>query len=190
MAQGFLSFQEIKAAAARAAYSVLPVEAASTHPVPTKTEFGISIQILYFTMSGRPPAPPRIGPVTHAMWLDGATAKVQRFRAITPDDLGFPDPLPEVPGALGDEPGDTDVDADEDDLSKSFVAELDRFEEISPDVWAAFAAGSTSVGADTKSLVEEYYRLFLSLTYFKVAPYCTCGAPDFFAWIRAVLTAP
>ena len=190
MATPFLPVRTLKAAADRAAYSVLSIETAQTQPVPVKTEHGTSIQILYFTMSGRPPAAPKIGPPTHAMWLDGTSAKVQRFWATSPDDLGFPDPLPKVPGISGGDPGDPDIDAEDDDESKSFVVELERFQALSPEVWGAFAAGSTSVSAETRDRVSEYFQLFLSLTNPDVAPYYTCGAPDFFAWIHAVLTGP
>jgi hypothetical protein len=180
MATQFLPVEALREAAGRAAGAVLTIETARTQPVVTRTEHGVTVLVLFFPMSGRPPAPPRVRPPTHAMWLDGATAKVLRFWATSPEDLGFPDPLPQVPGA-GE--GITDpID--------TFLDRRDRWDELSPDVWRAFEAGATSVDAETRAKVAEYYALFLKIVIPEVAPFYTCGAPDFFGWIGKVLSNP
>lgn len=179
MATPYLSVEKLREAAGRAASAVLPDEAAETLPVVTKAEHGLSVLIMFFKMSGRPPAPPTVSPPTHAVWLDPRTGKVQRFRACKPEDLGLTEPLPKVPGA-----GDGIMDGME-----KFMERRARFFELSPLVWAAFEDGSTAVSEVARETVAEYYALFLQIVIPEVAPFYTGGAADFFAWIAAVLTS-
>lgn len=179
MATPYLSVEKLREAAGRAASAVLPDEAAETLPVVTRTEHhGLSVLIMFFKMSGRPPAPPTVSPPTHAVWLDPRTGKVQRFRACKPEDLGLTEPLPKVPGA-----GEGIMDGME-----KFLERRDRFFELSPLVWAAFESDVVTLDEDMRETVAEYYALFLQIVIPEVAPFYTGGAADFFAWIATVLT--
>lgn len=180
MPTAFLPVEKLREVAGRASGAVLPDEIAETLPVVTKTEHGISVLIMYFPMSGRPPAPPRVGLPSHALWLDGKTGKVQRFWACKPEDLGLRDPLPEVPGA----------GVGIDDGVPKFLERRARFFELSPEVWAAFEQGDTQLSEDMREKVAEYYALFLQIVIPDVAPFYVSGAADFFQWIGAVLTTP
>lgn len=180
MATPFLPVEKLREAAGRAASAVLSDETAETLPVVTRTEHGLSALIMYFAMSGRPPAPPTVKPPSHAMWLDPRTAKVQRFWACKPEDLGLTDPLPKIPGA-----GDGIMDG-----MDKFMARRARFFELSPAVWSAFDSGATTLDEPAREQVAEYYALFLQIVIAPVAPFYTGGAADFFTWIAAVLSHP
>jgi len=180
MATPFLPVEKLREAAGRVAGAVLPDEMAETLPVVTKTEHGLSVLLMYFKMTGRPPAPPTVSPPAHAMWLDPRTAKVQRFWACKPEELGLTDPLPEVPGA-----GEGILDG-----MPKFMERRARFFELSPEVWALFEAAPTQLDEDDRDKVAEYYALFLQIVIRDVAPFYTRGAADFFQWIALVLTTP
>lgn len=180
MTTPFLPVETLREAAGRASGAVLPDEIAETLPVVTKTEHGLSVLIMYFRMSGRPPAPPKVRLPSHALWLDGRTGKVQRLWACKPEDLGLRDPLPKVPGA----------GAGIEDGMPKFLERRGRFFELSPEVWAAFEQGGTKLSDSMREKVAEYYALFLQIVIPDVAPFYTGGAADFFQWIAAVLTGP
>lgn len=174
----FLPAEKLREVAGRAASAALPDEVNETLPVATRGKGGVEALVLFYKIVG-PPGRGKPALPSHAMRIDPRTGNVLRFWAATPRELGLGGALPSVPGA-GMLPDDV----------TDFLDARDRFLAISPDVWAAFEAGSTSVDAATQDLVSEYYALFLRITRAPIAPFYVGGAADFFAWIRAVLGGP
>lgn len=173
-----LPASKFRAAAGRAASTVLPDEVSETLPIATKVEGELRVLVLFYKVLGRRGAT-RVELPSHAMHLDPRTGVVLRFWACDPTELGLSTPLAQVPGA-GALPDDV----------TDFLDLRDRFFDISPTVWEAFEAGGSQVSAPTRDLVHEYFDLFLRITRPSVAPFYAGAARDFFDWIRAVLGAP
>jgi hypothetical protein len=172
-ADQFKSAQELRKEAGAVASGVLPDEVADTLPVPHRDGSGLIILILYYRESG-PPNRRVVRPPDHAMHLDPVSGKVIRFWACRPEDLGIEKTVKPVEGA-GIRPGMT---------SQEFFEKRERFLDISPQVWHAFASGSSQFDASTETLLREYYRLFLEITKAEVAPFYAAAAPDFFGWLQ------
>lgn len=173
------SAHDIRSAAQGAAAAVLPLEIASTLPVPVRAGGGLQALVIYYRETGSPNRR-TVHPPSHAMWLDAATARVLRFSAVTPEALGISMPPPPVPG-VGIDPAMTIDD---------FMKKRARFLDISRDVWAAFEAGGASPGAAVAATVQEYWALFQRITKAEVAPFYVGAARPFFDWVRAVAGVP
>jgi hypothetical protein len=172
----FLSADELRKIAGATSGAVLPDEDADTLPVPHKdADHGLVILVLYYRESG-PPRQRTVKPPHHAMFLDPRSGKVLRFWACRPEDLGIEMPPKPVPGA-GIPAGMT---------SEEFLTKRQRFLDISPAVWEAFASGATELPNNIRSLIEEYKSLFLQITKAEVAPFYVEAAPDFFGWLEQV----
>lgn len=172
----FVPARELQRIAGATSGAVLPDEDAETLPVSHKdAKYGLVILILYYRESG-PPRQRVVTPPHHAMYLDPTSGKVLRFWACGPDELGIPIPPPPVPGA-----GIPSGMAHEE-----FISKRDRFLDVSPAVWEAFASGTAQFPPETKSLIVEYRSLFLRITKAEVAPFYVGAASDFFRWIDDV----
>ena len=173
---------QLREAAGRTASKVLPDEVGETYPVVTRTQGapadGVLALVLYYDVLGqRPHTRPSLP--THAMLLDPSTGNVISFRAVKPEDIGVRPPLDPVPG----------VNVDMSDM-KAFLARRARFFDLSPEVWAAFAQGGSSVDAATAEKAKEYWDLFRQVVHESVAPYYPSAARDFFDWVRAAAGGP
>jgi hypothetical protein len=171
----FKSAQDLRREAGAVSAGVLPDEAAETLPVLHREGGRLTILILYYRESG-PPNRRVVRPPDHVMYLDPVSGKVIRFSACRPEDLGIERSMKPVAGA-GIRPGMT---------SQEFYQKRERFLDISPQVWHAFASGSSQFEASTQGVLGEYYHLFLEITKAEVAPYYVAAAPDFFGWIQRV----
>ncbi len=172
----FMSAPELRDVAGSVARRVLPVEAAETLPVPRRDpKEGLVIVILYYRESGSPGK--RVVKLPdHAMYLNPVTGKVLRFWAIEPEELGIETPLRPVPGA--------GVPADMPKMD--FVEKRQRFLDISPAVWEAFASQASDYPPNVLAMIRDYRSLFLQTTKAEVAPFYVQAAPDFFRWLDQV----
>jgi hypothetical protein len=66
---------------------------------------------------------------------------------------------------------------------QTFRVKRNRFFDISPAVWHAFAANATD--AATKELISEYWSLFKDITLSYDAPFYLQSSPTFFSWVRS-----
>lgn len=174
----FVSMDQVREAAGRAASAVLPDEVGDTMPVATRRPDGVQLLVLYHRVVG-PPMRGKPTLPTHAMLLDPRTAKVVRFWKVTPDELGLRAPLAPVPG----------VGADMTDMP-AFLDRRARFFAISPDVWEAFEQNASAPSGETAAQVKEYWELFRTLVSADLAPHYVGAAKDFFDWVRAIAGAP
>jgi hypothetical protein len=171
-----LSAHDLRAISRRVAAAILPIEIGATLPVPLRTARGLEALVLFYR-GARPPGQEEILPPDHALKLDATTGAVLRMWAITPEDVGIRRPLAGVPGA-GKGLRSMDMEA--------FLSARSRYLDLSPEVWAAFAAGGSPPDVATRGRVREHFELFLRITSGDVAAYCAGAAADFFAWSRDV----
>jgi hypothetical protein len=175
-ANKFVSAHDLRNIAGSIARKVLPVEVAETLPVPRKDpKEGLVILILYYNEIG-PPSRRIVKPPHHAMYLNPATGKVLRFWACDPEELGIETPLKPVLGA--------GIPAEMPKME--YVEKRQRFLDISPAVWEAFASGATQYPGEVRSMIHDYRSLFLHITKAEVAPFYVEAAPDFFHWLEQV----
>jgi hypothetical protein len=171
----FVSGEEARRAAGTAAAEVLARETASTLPVPLSSKQPGVLLVLYYKEFG-PPAKRKVYPPHYAMHLDGRSARVLRFWACTPEEVGIVQPQAVVEGA-GIRDGMT---------GEEFFEKRQRLLAISPQVWSAFARGVDGGDATVRDAAREYRTLFLEITKREVAPFYVQAAADFFRWVDRV----
>ena len=171
----FLSVHELQVIGGAAASKRLPDEDADTFPIPLWTDDGLVILVMYFKEGG-PPGQRVVYPPHYVMYLDGETGKVLRFKPCKPEDLGIHAPIKPVPG----------VDVDPTMPADEYIRKSDRFFTLSPDVWRAYAAGSTKVSPAVAAEVKEYVDIFRSIVKKEEAPFYVAASPHYFTWLFAV----
>jgi hypothetical protein len=171
----FIPAQEIRRIAGSTSGAVLPDEDADTFPIPVRADGGVVILVMYYKELG-PPERRVVHPPHYAMYLDGETGKVLRFWAVTPDELGIRPPLPPVPG----------VGIDRTMSVEEHIRRRERFFDLSPDLWRAYAAGGTGVDPAVAAAAREYLDLFSTITKKEVAPFYVAASPAWFEWLRSV----
>jgi hypothetical protein len=171
----FLPGERLRELAGEAASRVLPDELGETLPVPVRANGRTVLLVMYYEETG-PPGRRTVRPPSHAMHLDGATGRVLRLWASTPEELGIIDPRADVPGA-----GIRDGMPWEE-----FAAKRDRVLALGPAVWHGYATAQTRLDAEAVAGAREYRQLLMEVTPKAVAPFYVQAAAEFFRWLDAV----
>jgi hypothetical protein len=173
----FMSAHDLKKIATKTAEEVLPDEDAQSLPFAHKDpKYGMVVMILYYRESG-PPSKRVVNPPHHAMYLDPATGKVLRFWAATPDELGIETPVKPAAGPS----------ARQGMPWQELFEKRQRFLDISPAVWEAFASGASQVPGETRAMLHDYRNLLFEITKPEVTPFYLEAAPDFFGWLDGIV---
>lgn len=171
-----LPAERIREIAGQVAAASLPDEVAETLPVITEANGGPHALIIFYRETGKPNRR-TVHPPDHFISIHPVTGAVLRFAKTSPRELGIHIPPQPVAG-VGLDPKMTTAD---------FIAQQDRFLEISPSVWRLFLNRSHArLSEESRALVREYWNLFAHITKAEVAPFYAGAAPDFFDWIHSV----
>lgn len=116
----------------------------------------------------------QIFPAHHVMRIDPLSGAVTQLAASQPRDFGLTDnPNQPLSSVVFDPRPDPDA-------ARQF-ARIDRFMEISPRVWSAYASGK--VAPDMKPVLKEYLQLFTDVAKVPLVRYYKAIGADFFTWL-------
>jgi len=167
------SVMDLQESAGTAATAVLPDEVAETFPAPVRSDGHVYIQILYYREVG-PPGKRVVHAPHYCMRLDPYTAKVVRFWACSPQEIGIGVNTQSIsPPGIRD--GMT---------AEEFTEKVERLSTLSPRVWELFFNNATPADPQTLAMLEEYRNLFLATHNKEQSKWVIGASREFFSWLE------
>jgi len=145
-------------------------------PLPTIENGSVVVSVLFYTEGLQPDTETLFPPHGRAN-IEAERGNIIEVDKCVPSDFN----VPHEAGVPIDGFGLDHVTADE------FWERMDRFQDISADVWQLYAEGNTQLEPEAQDLVREYFTCYQRIAKAPLIPYYEAIAGDFFRWIEKVL---
>lgn len=172
----YMTASEIVCIATKAYPKGLMTGMAIALPVATKKNSRLQIVVLLYKESTKR-GDETIYPPHHILAIDPISGKVLRNEPCTPQMFGLNQAVGIPVVGFGLDPGLS---------AEVFWKKHDRFMELSPEVWKAYASGASHLTQQGTQLVREYSGIFNIIAKKPLLPYYHAVAADFFKWLDGV----
>jgi hypothetical protein len=179
----FKSFDALARIAAETGRIDIPTGTAYSLALPIKT--GPQMLAVYFLYRApfkiNKPQPGKaittIYPPHRVVYQDAVSGQVVRVHECSPNDFGIDHPVgkPISENVIDFRPGS----------GEQFFEQKDRFNAISPAVWAEYNSQKGTPDQRVQALVREYRDLFYTVAKPVLVPYYHAITPDFFRWLES-----
>ena len=159
----------------RAYAATLPIEYRQSLPIPQAPDQGLQVAFLFCLSRLVIGEGAWLLPPGYQALVNAETAEFISLKAVTPSDFDQQDAEDKFLGAYN---------LPKDMTTEKYYAREARLLELYDALLPYFAAGSTEVPAEIKTMAEEFTAIFARISEPPLAPYYQAAGKEFFAWLR------